>query len=187
MSAMSLQTTSQHFRVKFRIASRPIATEGNKWTTEWKKGAQNDNPISIFNLHHMMQSHKLFWNCCVQSNIFSSKGKKTTHKKKNWEKHQCGNGGKKRKQENQREKHKAMCFTAYLKLGRYEYSRDLKHIWSGTVQVMERTGQQWKRMAFWFTHSTTHKTTIIEIGKKTEKKNIYTFQNKTRNRYKYIW
>lgn len=82
MSAMSLQTTSQHFRVKFRITSRPIATEGNKWTTEWKKGAQNDNPISIFNLHHMMQSHKLFWNCCVQSNIFSSKGKKTTHKKK---------------------------------------------------------------------------------------------------------
>lgn len=37
-------------------------------------------------------------------------------------------------------KHKAMCFTAYLGLGHYEYRRDIKQIRSGMTQAVQRAG-----------------------------------------------
>lgn len=37
-------------------------------------------------------------------------------------------------------KHKAMCFTAYLGLGHYEYRRDIKQIRSGMTPAAERAG-----------------------------------------------
>lgn len=37
-------------------------------------------------------------------------------------------------------KHKAMCFTAYLGLGHYEYKRDIKQIRSGMTQTVNRAG-----------------------------------------------
>lgn len=43
-------------------------------------------------------------------------------------------------------KHKAMCFTAYLGLGHYEYRRDIKQIRSGMTWAAERAGLQLKYM-----------------------------------------
>lgn len=79
MSAMSLPTTSQHIRVRVGITSRPITAledrQGllrNAWVGE---GGLSDNPMSIFCLHHMTQSHKWFWNCSMLPKV-SLKGKK---------------------------------------------------------------------------------------------------------------
>lgn len=52
-----------------------------------------------------------------------------------------------RELEGEGRKHKAMCFTAYLGLGHYEYRRDIKQIRSGMTRAAERTRQQWKYMA----------------------------------------
>lgn len=84
MSAMSLQTTSQHIGVRVGITSRPITAleerEGLLWNAWVGEGGPSDSPMSILCLHHMTQSHKWFWNCSMLPKV-SLKGKK-----REWEK-----------------------------------------------------------------------------------------------------
>lgn len=78
MSAMSLQTTSQHTRVEVRITSRPITAlekKRDRYGTPERERALSDGPMSIHLLHHMTQSHKWLGNRSMLPK-FSLKGKK---------------------------------------------------------------------------------------------------------------
>lgn len=169
MSAMSLQTTSQHIRVGVRITSRPITAVEERerdccGTPEREKEALYDSPVSILHLHHMTQSHKWFWNCSMLPKVsLKEKKRRQYSRRKTQRKREAQRKyGEKlpRELEGEGRKHKAMCFTAYLGLGHYEYRKDIKQIRSGMTRAAERTGQQWKHMALWFTHRSTEEFTM---------------------------
>lgn len=65
----------------------------------------------------------------------SLKGKKKWEKDLNEERERLW-----RRLEGEGRKHKAMCFTAYLGLGHYEYRRDIKQIRSGMTWAAESAG-----------------------------------------------
>lgn len=70
----------------------------------------------------------------------------------------CGRG-----LEGEGREHKAMCFTAYLGLGHYEYRREIKQIRSGMTRAAERAWLQWKYMGLWFTHRSSSRLAIMAV------------------------
>lgn len=98
MSAMNLQTTSQHIRVRVRITSRPITVleerERLLWSV-WGCKLEEDlhhSPMCMLHLHHMTQSHKWIWNCSLLPKVFL-KGKKNIQLKRNQRRGVGGVGG----------------------------------------------------------------------------------------------
>lgn len=171
MSAMSLQTTSQHIRVRVRITSRPVTAVQEREELLWnaierevRRGMTGQWASSLYITWRNPTNGSEIGLCC--QNFHLKGGKKDDERA--MERNQGGTRG--RQWEKEREfvrgrKHRVMCFTAYLRLGHYGYRRDIKQIRSGMTWSAQGTGLQWKHMAFSSMHKSTNRP-ATRLGKR---------------------